>query len=152
MRSWSVTFGFLVIALAGACGAPNGDQKTFATEKEQLEGAQGISELSVQANISAPDVLGELCGVSHGCTWESLPIPEYPTTLGATEASCSVQLTVGKDGIAKDVVVECDDRRFNAVTRRAISSMKHSVTDACGRTCSIIGERIEYPIEYRLED
>lgn len=152
MRLWSIPLACLVVPLSGACGAIDYDRQTAPTKGEQLEGNRDIPQPTPQTNISSRDILGDHCGVNHGCTWEQLPTPEYPHILDATEASCSVQLTVGDDGLARDVVVECDDRRFDAVTKRAISSMKHSVNDACGSPCSIIGKRIDYPIEYRLED
>ena len=152
MKVWCIPLACLVVTLSGACGATDNDRQIASTKDERLDGNRDIPQLTQQTDISSRDILGENCRVNYGCTWEKLPTPEYPNILDTTEASCSVQLTVGDNGLARDVVVECDDRRFDAVTERAILSMKHSVNDACGSPCSIIGKRIDYPIEYRLED
>ena len=92
------------------------------------------------------------CVVNHGCKWEQPPSIEYPSFAGAGDAICSTTFTIDDDGFAIDIVVDCDDARFNEATLVGLATFKHTVTDPCGNICPLIGQRIEYPIDYRLED
>ena len=105
-----------------------------------------------RSEIASGQVLGERCFDDHSCHWEQPPSPAYPLITGVGEAICDVWLTVGEDGRAHDVSVDCDDPRFNRTTEIGLSTLKHRVKDSCGKPCSMIGRRIQYPIEYHLED
>jgi len=81
-----------------------------------------------------------------------MPAPEYPQLTELAEASCEASFIVGEDGAATDIRVDCDDPRFSDPTLEGLSKVRYKTRESCGRVCPQVGERVEYPIEYRLED
>lgn len=138
--------------VAGACGSSEDVEKPAELTNEMSDRAQALKSAIGQLDITPGQVLGERCFDDHSCIWEQLPSPVYPSITGVGEATCEVWLTVGDDGRAQDVSVDCDDPRFNRATEIGLSTLKYRVKDSCGKTCSMIGRRIQYPIEYRFED
>lgn len=136
----------------GACSFQDAGQQPSELTNEISDEGPALDLTIGLPEITPGQILGEECVYDRGCQWEQFPSLAYPSFAGVGEASCDVWLTVGEDGRAHDVSVDCDDPRFNRATEIGLSTLKHSVEDSCGRPCSVIGRHIPYPIEYRFED
>lgn len=143
----------LAIMTVSACSGENSRPPLESEREETIEDPVPPGDWEYEASLpSFSDLVANCVSSAHDCGIVRHPAFEYPDLHEPGEATCNTSFLIGEDGSAHDLSVDCDDPRFNDATLKGLSAVQYQVTDTCGRICSRIGTRVEYPIEYRLDE
>ena len=143
----------LAIMTVSACSGENSGTSLESGPEETIEDPVPPADLRYETIPPSLSDSGINCiSSAHDCGIVRHPAWKYPELEEPGEATCDTSFLIGEDGFAQDINVECDDPRFNDATLKGLSEVQYQVTDKCGRVCSRIGTRVEYPIEYRLDE
>ena len=130
----------------------------FMTEQgRDISGASADSALQADIDQPIPELpTRSLCFEHHECAALNVPDVQYPMFEGYLEeprtASCAVNFLVNEQGKPEDIKASCSDKRFKRSAERGVSTLRFQVMNRCGQPCGYIGNRMEYPLEYSLEE
>lgn len=86
------------------------------------------------------------------CYTQPIPSIIYPPVMHPPKrVECSVDATIGADGIPYGIVATCDDPRFEQSAADGIATLHYPVEDKSSARCPHIGRTISYPLEFATE-
>lgn len=149
------SFDQIQIAILNALEASSLEVQEMTDLTEFNRGCVRFSENEIVSNVLSGSRDQQVCHISHSpCDRHPVPQINYPTNpvpKPMLEADCVVEFVIGEDGKPFDIEATCSNPAFVRSAERGIVNMQYATEDECG-PCERRGERISYPIEYRLSD